>query len=134
MIDRITLRLSARLMLVGQFLYIVDTLFHTGGGANNHHAIFAAYAASTHWTAVHLGQFACMVIFIAGLLALFFALEVQAGTAGWAGRFGAASAAVALVLYGGVLAVDGVALKQAVNAWASEPDTGFRFDRRPQSS
>ena len=32
------------------------------------------------------------------------------------------SAAVALALYGGVLAVDGVALKQAVNAWASAPD------------
>ena len=32
------------------------------------------------------------------------------------------SAAVALALYGVVMAVDGVALKQAVNAWASAPD------------
>jgi hypothetical protein len=29
---------------------------------------------------------------------------------------------VSLALYGGVLAVDGVALKQAVNAWASAPE------------
>jgi hypothetical protein len=30
------LRLSATLLLVGQLLYIVVTLFHTGGDANNH--------------------------------------------------------------------------------------------------
>jgi hypothetical protein len=59
--------------------------------------------------------------FLAGLFALFFALDVEAGLAKWAGRFGAALAAVTLALYGGVLAVDGVALKQAVNAWASAP-------------
>jgi len=64
-----------------------------------------------------------MASFLAGLFALFFALDVQAGTARWAGRFGgAASAAATLALYGGVLAVDGVALKQAVNAWASAPE------------
>jgi hypothetical protein len=120
--DRSSLRLCATLMLVGQLLYVVVTLLHTGGEANNHHAIFAAYAASGIWTAVHVAQFACMAIFLAGLFALFFALDVPVGTAGWAGRFGAGSAAVALALYGGVLAVDGVALKQAVNAWASAPE------------
>ena len=40
-------------MLVGQILYVVVTLFHTGGEANNHPAIFAAYAASAMWTALH---------------------------------------------------------------------------------
>ncbi len=122
MIDRPSLRLSATLMLVGQLLYIVVTLFHAGGDANNHPAVFAGYARSGIWTAVHVGQFACMAILLAGLFALFFALDGQAGTARWAGRFGAASAAVTLALYGGVLAVDGVALKQAVNAWASAPE------------
>jgi len=79
--------------------------------------------ASGIWTAVHVTRFACMASFLAGLFALFFALDVQAGTARWAGRFGgAASAAVTLAHYGGVLAVDGVALKQAVNAWASAPE------------
>jgi hypothetical protein len=120
--DRTSLRVSATLLLVGQLLYVVITLFHTGGDANNHHAIFAAYAASRMWTAVHVAQFACMAIFLAGLFALFFALDVQAGTARWAGRFGAASTAVTLALSGGVLAVDGVALKQAVNAWESAPE------------
>jgi hypothetical protein len=122
MIDRRSLRLSATLLLVGQLLYIVVTLFHPGGDANNHPAIFAAYAGSGTWTAVHLGQFAAMAILLAGLLALFFALDVQAGTESWAGRFGAAAAVAALALYGALQAVDGVGNKQADVAWVSAPD------------
>src|SRR4051794_8679383 len=121
MIDRSSLRLSGTLLLVGQLLYVVVTLFHADGDANNHPAVFAEYAASGNWTAVHAGQFACMTMMLAGLFALFFALD-EAGTARWAARFGAALAAVTLALYGVVLAIDGVALKQAVNAWASAPD------------
>jgi hypothetical protein len=84
--------------------------------------VFAEYAASGIWTAVHLGQFAAMSILLAGLLALFFALDIQTGAARWAARFGIASAAMTLPLYGVLRAVDGVALKHAVNAWASAPD------------
>jgi hypothetical protein len=120
--DRKPVRMSATLLVVGQILYIVVTQFHAGGDANNHPAVFAGYAGSGIWTAVHVGQFAATAILLAGLFALFDALDVQAGTARWAGRFGAAAAAVALALYGVVMAVDGVALKQAVNAWASAPD------------
>src|SRR5919197_5539613 len=122
MIDRTSLRLSGTLLLVGQLLYIVVTLFHTGGDANNHPAIFAAYAGSGTWTAVHVVQFACMAILIAGLLALSFALDVAAGTASWVGRFGAAAAVVALALEGALQAVGGVANKQADLAWVSAPD------------
>src|SRR5437763_14311316 len=122
MIDRASLRLSAALLLSGQLLYIVVTRLHTGGEANNHPAIFAAYAASGIWTAVHLGQFAATAILLAGLLALFYALDVRDGTARWAGRFGAASAVAALALYGALQAVDGVANKQADVAWVSAPD------------
>jgi hypothetical protein len=122
MIDRTSLRLSGTLLLVGQLLYVVVTLFHTGGEANNHPAIFAAYAGSGSWTAVHVAQFACMAALIAGLLALSFALDAQAETASWVGRFGAASAVAALALEGALQAVDGVANKQADLAWVSAPD------------
>ncbi len=122
---RPSLRLSATLLLVGRLLYIVITLLHTGGDANDHPAIFEAYAESGTWTAVHLGQFAAMAILLAGLLALFFALDVKAGLsslARWAGRFGAALAVAALALYGVLQAVDGVANKQADAAWVNAPD------------
>ena len=120
--DRKSVRMSATLLLVGQLLYILITQFHAGGDANNHTAVFAGYDSSGIWTAVHVGQFAATATLLAGLFALFYSLDVHAGTARWAARFGAASAAVTLALYGVVMAVDGVALKQAVNAWVSAPD------------
>jgi hypothetical protein len=122
MIDRGSVRLSAALLLAGQLLYIVVTQFHAGGQANNHPAIFAAYARSGIWKAVHVGQFASAAILLAGLLALSIALDVQAGTARWAARFGAASTVVTLALYGVLQAVDGVANKQVDDAWVSAPD------------
>jgi hypothetical protein len=117
-----SLRLPAALLLAGQLLYIVITLFHAGGDDDDHPTEFAGYAASAIWTAVHLGQFVGMAILLAGLIALFFALDAQAGTARFVSRFGAAAAMAALGLYAVLQAVDGVALKHAVDAWASAPD------------
>ncbi|HEU5433491.1 MAG TPA: hypothetical protein VFU81_17630, partial [Thermomicrobiales bacterium] len=108
---RSSLRLAAGLLLVGQLLYIVITQFHADGPANDHAVVFAVYAASGAWTAVHLGQFVAMAILLAGLLALFFVLDGEADTARWPGRFGAAAATAALALYGALQAVDGVANK-----------------------
>ena len=121
-LDRSALRLSATLLLVGQILYVVVTLLHTGGEANNHPAIFAAYAGSGIWTAVHVAQFACMATMLAGLLGLFSAIDIHAGITRLAGRLGAAATTATLALCGVVLAVDGVALKQAVNAWTNAPE------------
>jgi len=123
------LRLSATLLLLGQILYVLVTLLHTGGPANDHHVIFAAYASSSSWAAVHVAQFACVALLIAGLLALTFALDTQAGPAKFLGRFGAASAVVALALEGALQAVDGVANKQADLAWvgAADAEKAARF-------
>src|SRR5207248_998366 len=123
MTDRASLRLSATLLFAGELLSLLAGIFHPAReDPNDHKAVFAEYANSAHWTAIHIGQFAGMAVIIAGLLVLFFALNVSAGTPGWANRFGAVSAVVALALYGALQAVDGVALKQAVDARASAPD------------
>ncbi|CDX22174.1 conserved membrane hypothetical protein [Mesorhizobium sp. ORS 3324] len=113
---------SSRLLLAGQVLYIVVTQFHAGGDANDHHAIFATYAENAIWTAVHLGQFAGMAMLLGGLAALSFALDEEEEATRWLGRAGGAVAVAALALYGALQAVDGVALKQAVNAWAGAPE------------
>src|ERR687887_74573 len=120
-IDRTSLRLAATLLLVGQLLYTVITLFHADGKANDHPAVFAEYAGSGIWKAIHVGQFASAAILLAGLLALFFVLNLQAGPAQWAGRFGAAATVVALALYGVLQAVDGVGNKQVDAAWVGAP-------------
>ena len=122
MTDRSLLRLSATLLFVGELLSLFVGLLHPAHeNPNNHRAAFAEYAASANWTPVHLGQFVGMAVIVAGLLVLFFALNVHAGAVGWVSRFAAVSAVVALVLYSVLQAVDGVALKQAVDAWVNAP-------------
>src|SRR5215207_5639222 len=106
MIDRGSLRMSAVLLLAGQVLYIVVTQFHAGGPANDHPVIFAAYAGSGIWKAVHVAQFVCTAIMLAGLVALPFAVSATVERGRWAGRFGAALAVVALALYAVLQAVD----------------------------
>jgi hypothetical protein len=81
--------------------------------------VFAEYAGSGIWTAVHIGQFVATAILLAGLFAVFFVLDVEDGPAMWTGRFAAALTAVTLALYGLVMAVDGVALSTA----SREPTT-----------
>jgi hypothetical protein len=120
MIDRKLLRLSATLLFIGEVLSAVLQFPHPAGGPT-YEATFANYAASGDWAAIHLGQFVGEAVFLAGLLVLFFALGVSQGTPRWLGFFGAISAGVALALAGVLYAVDGVALKQAVDAWVSAP-------------
>jgi hypothetical protein len=123
MTDRGSLRLSATLLFVGVLLSFLAGIFHPAReNPNDHRAVFAEYAVSANWTLIHLGQFVGMAVLLAGLLALFFALNAHSGLPGWAGRFGAGAALVTLALYGVLQAMDGVALKQAVDAWASAPD------------
>lgn len=121
MIERQSLRVSATLLLTGQILFILITQLHADGPANDHLVVFAEYARSNTWKAVHVGQFLAMSILLAGLIALFFALTARGTTVSWAARFGAAFAVAAFALYGALQAVDGVALKQAVDAWARAP-------------
>ena len=107
-------RLAATLLFSGLVVFEVVGVLHPAG-ANDHQLAFTNYAASWDWTAVHLAQFVCVAVLIAGLLVLFFAFNVSHGTQRWVGFFGAVSASVALALTGVVYAVDGVALKQAVD-------------------
>lgn len=123
MVDGKAFRLSAVLIVVGFVLHVVAGLFHADGPANVHRVVFAQYAASAIWTAVHLAQFAGMAVFIAGLLVLSFALDLTGGTGRVVAQLGIVSAAVALGLYGVLQAVDGVALKQAVDTWVAAPET-----------
>jgi hypothetical protein len=128
-IDHASLRLAATLLLTGQVLYIGVTHFHTDGKANDHPAVFAEYAASGNWTAVHVAQFAAAALLLGGLTALALGVRVMAGVTPWSGRFGAGLALVALAMYATLQAVDGVGNKQVDAAWvgASPADKAARF-------
>ena len=46
MADRSLLRLSVTLVVIGEVLFAIVTLFHADGPANNHPIVFAEYAAA----------------------------------------------------------------------------------------
>src|SRR5512135_2996294 len=122
MADYKLLRLSTALLFISALVSIAGTYLHPSReDPNNYTAVFTEYAHSNTWTAVHLIQFVGVTLLIAGLLALYFALNLTGGTTRRLGLFGALSAGVTLAVAGIQYAVDGVALKQAVDAWASAP-------------
>src|SRR5262252_2778137 len=123
MADYRLLRLSATLLLVGVVLTLGAQVPHPSGSSPANLEQFTAYAASSveFYGAIHLAQFAGEATLLMGLLVLFFALSLSAGMPRMVGILAAVSAGAALALAGVVTAVDAVALKQAVDAWASAP-------------
>lgn len=112
-----SLRGPAAWILVGQLAFVVITQFHPGGDANDHQAIFATYARSDVWGAVHALQFVATGVMVAGLVGLCSALKPVTDTGRWAARIGAAVAVASLAIYGVLQAVDGVGNKQVDQAW-----------------
>jgi hypothetical protein len=120
MIDRKSLRFSAILLVVGVVMFILVTvLLHPGGVPNDDAGTFRVYANSTYWYLIHTIQFAGNVIIVLGLLALFSALNVKSVLVGVLNRFAAYSAVASLAAFATVYAVDGIALKQIIDAWLS---------------
>lgn len=118
-----SLRVPATAVLIGQTLYIAATQLHAGGDANDHYHIFETYAEDGIWSAVHLAQFVGMTAFLAGVAALLFSMRPRTAKMKAIIAMGIAAAIAAFALYGALQAVDGVALKQAVGAWAAADET-----------
>src|SRR3712207_8610674 len=55
-VDRSSLRLSATLVVIGEVLFAIVTLFHPDGDANNHPGVFAKYASDASYEALHVVQ------------------------------------------------------------------------------
>ena len=107
---------------------LVATHFHPAGHDDDFPVIFAKYADSDSWVAVHFVQFAAVLIALGGFLALQRVVHARREVpllAVCALGSTIATAAVWAALQG----IDGVALKQAVDAWAnaSGPQKAIRF-------
>jgi uncharacterized protein DUF4386 len=121
------LTLSGALLLGGFVVNgIQRMIWHPTGAEDDHEAIFREYAASDAWEATHLAEFVLVLVALAGLLVLCRALRPEAPHL-------ALLAAGALIVSGAtwaaLQAVDGVTLKQAVDAWvdASGTEQASRF-------
>jgi hypothetical protein len=84
-VERKLLLFSAVLLIAGEVLYQVAQYFHAGEGATTVKGGFTAYAHSAPWVLVHAAQFASSAILIFGILALYFALNVDSGIFGGCG-------------------------------------------------
>jgi hypothetical protein len=125
--DRGVLTLSGGLLLVGFVVNgIQRMIWHPTGAEDDHEAIFREYAASDAWEATHLAEFVLVLVALAGLLVLCRVLRGETPyLALLAGGVIIATGATWAVLQ----AVDGVTLKQAVDAWvaASGTEEATRF-------
>jgi hypothetical protein len=116
--------LAAAAAVIGPLAYVAVTLLHPPGvEANDHPVVFREYAMAQTWIAIHLVQLAGLVvglIGIAGLAASMLRLQENGRLlALLAVGLAAASTPIAVVLQ----AVDGIALKRAVDAWVAAGGT-----------
>jgi hypothetical protein len=113
-------RIGATCAIAGAALLFVGTYLHPqGADPNEAVAAFTEYAADHLWVASHLMQLAGIALIVAALLFLAQQLESGSGT-GWS-RIASAGAIVSLALTAALQAVDGIALKTMVDAWAAVP-------------
>jgi hypothetical protein len=118
MAERTLLRLVGGLLLGGLVVQQIANLDHPGLNDDNYQAVFAKYADSTAWIAVHFIQYAGVLLFLGGLLVLYRVLRVRSVVPVLAG-FGAATAIAAAAAWAALQAVDGVAQKYVDDAWAN---------------
>lgn len=115
------LRIGSIAFIAGITIFLVSTLMHPGGeDPTNHPLVFAEYAQDNLWIASHMGQFAGgMLVFVGGFVALFRLLHIRsesgiASALAWLGLAVTIAAGSALAV---LQAIDGIALKMAVDAW-----------------
>jgi hypothetical protein len=122
-------RVACVLLVGGAGTAVVGGLLHPHHQLpNSHVAVFNEYGHSTDWVWVHDLQFLSAALVVAGLLVLGRALQ-RVGAAPALLRLGDAAAAATAALIAVNMAVDGVALKRAVDAWVDAPpqDRASRF-------
>jgi uncharacterized membrane protein (DUF485 family) len=113
-------RLGAAAAIAGALLLVPATMLHPmGADPSDAAAAFAEYADDKRWVASHLGQFFGVVLMFVGLTA--FADTLRESPWAWLARLGVYFGVAALAGAAVLQAVDGVALKRMVDAWAAAP-------------
>jgi len=112
--------MGATCAIAGSVLLVIGTYLHPReADPSEAVAAFTEYAADRLWITSHLTQLGGVALLVAALLCLAQQLESGRGT-GWA-RLGAGGAIASLAVTTALQAVDGIALKAMVDAWATAP-------------
>jgi len=123
-LERPMLRMGSVAFIAGLVIIIVSTLFHASSeDLMDNPVVFAVYAESDTWIAAHIGQFAGVVlVFAGGFVALFRLLvKSESGIASALAWFGLVAAILTASTFTILQAVDGIALKMAVDTWYAIP-------------
>src|SRR5919106_821124 len=120
--ERPLLRIGSITFLTGLAIFIISTtVFHAGReDPTNHPLVFAEYANSSTWIAAHIGQFVGDILIFAGGFVALFRLLVQSEsmtTVSVLAWIGFTTAIIAASTVSILQAVDGIALKRAVDSW-----------------
>jgi hypothetical protein len=118
---RRALTLSGALLLVGFVVNAIQRmLLHPSGEEDDHAAIFTEYAESDVWVFTHFLEFVLVLVAFSGLLVLCRVLRPETPSL-------ALLAAVAIIVtsatWAALQGVDGITLKQSVDAWAAASGT-----------
>ena len=121
--EALTTRLGAMALPLGVILFVVVTaIFHPHREAPmDNPAIFMEYAESDSWVVIHFAQWFAALLLIGGLVALYYSITTKPEANAAVARFGLAAALLTGAALTMLQAVDGVALKWAVDTWASAP-------------
>ena len=113
----ITSRLGAVALPLGVIVLVVAELFHPSReDPMDNVAVFREYAHSDIWTTVHLGEYFGFLLLLGGLVALYYSLNARPGVGAGLAPFGLAAAVTAAASFTVLQAVDGIALRRAVDA------------------
>ena len=114
-----TSRVGATCAIAGAALLFTGAYLHPMGADPNDPVVaFAEYAADRLWVASHLMELAGVAAMVAALLFLAEHLETRTSSVT---RIATAGAIASLALAAALQAVDGIALKNMVDAWAAAP-------------
>jgi len=118
-----TTRIGAIALPLEVTLFVVATaIFHPHREAPmDNPAVFMEYAESDTWVAIHFAQWFAALLLIGGFVALYYSITTQPEVNAAVARFGLAAALLTGAALTMLQAVDGVALKWAVDTWASAP-------------
>ena len=118
-----TSKVGAVLLPLGVVLFVVSTaVFHPSEEhPMDNPAVFMEYARDDGWVATHFAQWFAALFIVSGLISVYYAIESRGGAGAAIARFGFAAALLTGAAFTALQAVDGIALKWAVDEWAAAP-------------
>lgn len=111
--------------IAGAVIMILSTMIHPSGeDPFNHPLVLAEYASSELWVAIHIGQFVgTMMVFVGGFVAIYRLLaNSESSIISLLAWLGLSLTIITASTFAILQAVDGVALKFAVDSWMTSPE------------